>query len=729
MKYLFFFFCLWIQLVSAQKEVYIPAYIQDPLTVDGSQFTWSKTSESENFTIIWGDSVGLDPLVASNPDLVFNPLAVLDTLERIYSAFEDLGFAQDIPGTNLHQYKIPVIMLNTFGPSGATGWAFGGDVDGVIGAFWVHPLAIKDGHVAAHELIHSLQAQCVIDYRAAHGLGTVWNHAGIFWETHANFMRNLLYPQDVSAWGMDVYHIETWGDWKNTYENYPLLMAIMEADGIDIINRLWRESLSEEYPLETYKRLSGITQDEFNNKLFEYARRMATYDFTYNNIGTYFRQYRKNDLMYWLPSVQATYTILRQDILVPTRYSVPMELAPEEYAYNIIPIHPDNDSCAVLMKFKGHLEVNDHAGWRYGFVAAYPDGTISRYSDTYDQAEMELGFELNPDEAFMYLVVMGAPTDDITTNPTNDTWKGYPKHFRYPYELTISGGFPEGFQDADLFRNQLKGIGSPHSNGGGWVENSASVSTSVYVGPHAMVLGNSTLTGNARIDNTALVKDANISGNAYVFENAFMLGGTMTDDAIVRGQAFSENNILWDNASIVMRAKVSNYKLHGNIEVGGDVIVYNNSGDCDNGVYYRMTNYYEDNLLECDDRTASHPDNLDVNNPIIPFTEDEMSLMCHCDNYPECLTVGNSQIDGTFSNFMVYPNPAANSVMLKSDYVRRHQLDIYLYDALNRLVLQQNADVQQDINLDVSTLSEGIYLLVISEHGKSILSEKIVVQR
>ncbi|MBK8493439.1 MAG: hypothetical protein IPL49_21840 [Saprospirales bacterium] len=83
----------------------------------------------------------------------------------------NFGFAQDITGTNLHQYKIPVMMLNTFGPSGATGWAFGGDVDGVIGAFWVHPLAIQDGHVAAHELIHSLQAQCVIDYRTTNGMG------------------------------------------------------------------------------------------------------------------------------------------------------------------------------------------------------------------------------------------------------------------------------------------------------------------------------------------------------------------------------------------------------------------------------------------------------------------------------------------------------------------------------------------------------------------------------
>jgi hypothetical protein len=264
------------QLSFAQKEAYIPLYLLDTSSVDGSQFSWTKTAQSENFTVIWGDSSGLDPTLAPDPALRFDPVAILDTLEKIYRAFTDFGFAQDLPGTQLHEYKIPVVMLNTFGATGVTGWAFGGDADGVIGAFWAHPLAMQTGDVAAHELTHSLQAQVNIDYRASHGLGLVWLNTGIFWETHANFMRNLLYPQDVTAWGMDVYHIETWGDWKNTYENYALLFAIMEIDGIEIITRMWRESFSDEFPLNAYKRLSGYSQEELNDKRFEYARRMAT---------------------------------------------------------------------------------------------------------------------------------------------------------------------------------------------------------------------------------------------------------------------------------------------------------------------------------------------------------------------------------------------------------------------------------------------------------------------
>jgi hypothetical protein len=616
--------------VTAQKTAYIPNYLLNPTTVDGSQFTWSKTHQSANFTLIWGNTVGDNPANYPDPDLAFDPVALLDTMEYIYAAFKGFGFPDDTPGTNLSQYKIPIVMYGTWGPNGAQGFANGGDADGVVGAFWVHPIAMKDGGVAAHELTHSLQAQCNIDYRAAQGLGLVWLNAGIFWETHANFMRNLLYPKAVSAWGMDVYHTETWGDWKNTYENYQLLLAIMESEGIDMVNRLWRESLSDEYPLQAYKRLAGYNQAQFNDSLFHYARRMATFNFNYNNIGSWFRQYRNADLSSHLPSVQATYSILRKIPGAAHRYEIPIEQAPEEFAYNVIPLYPEADTCAVVIKFKGHTEANPHAGWRYAFVAADPDGTLRRYSPTYSENTGEINFRLQGSETKLFLVVMGAPFDQITTNTTNDTWQGYPKHFRHPYELTISGAKPEGFQPPATFRAQLKFNGHLHPNGGGWVQNSASVANSVYVGPAAMVLGNANISGDVRIENTALVRNAVVSGQVRIRDNAFVDRGNYSGSAVVQGQGFAENVTMSDNALIGMRAKVTNYNLSGTAEVGGDVVVYNENGACDNGVYYRLTNYYDNKLLECDNRTANHPANKDVNNTYSLFSNEVMATQCQC---------------------------------------------------------------------------------------------------
>lgn len=614
----------------AQKSVYIPLYLQNPNTPDGSQFSWDKTAQSDNFILIWGNTVGTDPANYSDPDLAFHPQAILDTMEFIYTRFKALGFLDDTTGTHLSQFKIPIVMYNTWGPDGAQGYANGGDADGVIGAFWVHPIAMHDGGVAAHEFTHSLQAECVIDFRNNHGLGSVWNNSGIFWETHANFMRNLLYPQDVTAWGMDLYHLETWGDWKNTYENYEILLAIMESDGIDIINRIWRESLSNEYPLQAYKRLKNYSQEQFNDKMFEYVRRMPTFDFQYKNIGQFFRQYRSNDLMYNLPTVQNCYSILTQVAGSQHHYEMPESQAPEEFAYNVIPLYPEQDSCTVIVKFKGHTEANAHAGWRYGFVAAKPDGTVSRYSPTYSDDNREIYFSLQNGESNMYLVVMGAPFDQITTNVSNDTWHGYPKHFRFPYELNISGAVPEGFQTPGQFRAQIKSNGHLHANGGGWVQNSASVASTVYVAPGAIVLGNAHLSGQVRVENTAIVRDATISGAVKILDNSLVTGGTLSMNAVVKNQGFAENVTMSDNAVIDMRARVSNYHLSGNIEVGGDVLVYNQNGACDNGVYYRLTNYYDDKLLECDGRTATHPDNLNVNNPYNQFSDNDLAIECHC---------------------------------------------------------------------------------------------------
>jgi len=718
-----------LQYLNAQKEVYVPAYLKDIQTVDGSQFSWSKTAQSPNFILIWGNEAGLNPLNAPDPDLRFDPTAVLDTMEWIYTKFKEFGFINDDTGTNLGKYKVPVIMLNTFGPDGATGWAFGGDVDGVIGAFWAHPLSMNGGHVAAHEFTHSMQAQVNIDHRMTNGIGYVWLNAGIFWETHANFMRNLLYPQDVSAWGMDMYHVETWGDWKNTYENYALLMAIMEMDGMEIINRMWRESYSHEYPLQTYKRLMGFDQEPFNDHLYLYARRMANYDFSHNNVGDYFREYRNNDLRNWLPSVQATWTILQQTSEDPNHYFVPMHLAPEEYAYNVIPIYPEEDSCAVIVKFKGHTETNTHAGWRYGFVATSQDGKMSRYSETYSKDDAEIAFELLPDESAMYLVVMGAPAGDITTNTENDTWHGYPKHFRFPYELYISGGRPEGFQEPQNFRSQLKFDGHLHPNGGGWVQNTASVSSTVYLGPHTLVLGYAQISGDVRVENTAMVRDAVISGQVKIRDNAYVQGGQLSDQVLIAGQSFSENNTMWDQAKLVMRARVSNYRLHGNIEVGGDVIVYNSTGDCDNGVYYRMTNYYDDKLLECDGRTASHPDNLDVNQEIMPFTTEQMKPFCHCAVYPDCLLVFDGLGKNRDSGISFYPNPVSESLKLSIDFIAEKSMQVDLYDLFGHLMLSQEVDQTEAFGIDVSNLKVGMYLGVISIDGKEIARQKLTIIR
>ena len=70
-----------------------------------------------------------------------------------------------------------------------------------------------------------------------------------------------------------------------------------------------------------------------------------------------------------------------------------------------------------------------------------------------------------------------------------------------------------------------------HSNGGGWVANTAVVAASAYIGPDARVFGNALVSGKAQVYGHALVYgaaqvfgNARVSGDAWVYGNARVSG-------------------------------------------------------------------------------------------------------------------------------------------------------------------------------------------------------------
>ena len=140
-------------IIYGQKQTYIPVFLQDPNNSNSSQFSWNKTYQSANFLIIWGNTVGTNPVSYSNPDLAFNPASIAAYLENSYTAFKNLGFLVDVPSSlRIAQYKIPIVINNTWGTNqdAITGWAEA-YTDGFMPVFNVHPLATNGGETLAHE--------------------------------------------------------------------------------------------------------------------------------------------------------------------------------------------------------------------------------------------------------------------------------------------------------------------------------------------------------------------------------------------------------------------------------------------------------------------------------------------------------------------------------------------------------------------------------------------------
>ncbi len=715
----FLLLCLTAAVSHAQKRAYIPAYIRDTATVEGRQFTWSKTAQSTNFLMIWGDSVGTDPSTFPAEDLRFNPKQVLDTMEYVYARCKEMGMINQFPDSRANVYKYVIVMYNTYGAKGPQGWANGWAVDDSIGAFWVHPGATRDGGVIAHEFTHSLQAMFHIDNQNSTRQGKpIYENDGLFYETHANFVRNAIYPQAVTS-DIDAHHyLMLEPDWKFNYEGYHFLLYVHSTLGLDMVSRLWTEWRPLEYPLQTLRRLNSMTQSDFNDYMFDYARRAASWDYPKNDWGRYLRESRRVRMSadwgrIW---AQRTFDVLRPIDTASRRfYSAPYS-APQDYGYNVVPLYPDDPAKPVVVDFTGHAEVNDHAGWRYGFVTEKADGTLGRRGEIFRDNSKRIEFSMTPDEARLFLVVLGAPVDSMHADPeVHNTWNGNPKRFHYPYEIRLTNAMPEGFQRPELVRPYLRTAqGKPHSNGGGWVDNRSRVDASVYVGPRAMVLGASTLTGSVRIDGCAFVENATIGGSAQVLDNAVVRGGVMRDSAIVRDLCLAENNTLSGRALLGGCAIVQNYKLGGTVIIDGDLVVYNEQGECNTGEYHVLTQYYRNELLPCGERDAKHPENFSVNRPL-RF---------------DPVGVDDEIIVGT--GMTVYPNPvASNEVVIGLPEGTPSDCHIEIVDVLGRTMLPQRAiqPPSMNVSIDVSGLPSGWFSVRLMSRSGSVFAHRSLLKQ
>lgn len=205
-----------------------------------------------------------------------------------------------------------------------------------------------------------------------------------------------------------------------------------------------------------------------------------------------------------------------------------------------------------------------------------------------------------------------------------------------------------------------------HSNGGGWVANTAYVENTAYVCSNAEVFGYAQVYGyacvfdNAKVYEYAVVyDDARVSGNAHVsgnsevrddarvFDNATVSGNAIVqDDARIYGNSYVSGNakvrdsaLVFDDAIVGGKAKVEGSAwVCGNATVSGSVWVSNDAviaetkmlpyekpelGTCDfaQALYYMQIGY-KYNRKEYDKHIIKH----------IEFKDDKFWAVCPRDS-------------------------------------------------------------------------------------------------
>ncbi len=502
---------------GAEKAVYLPASWQST-----GEVPWSadRRRDSADFVLLWGEKSGTDPASAPAP-YAFDPDSILAQLESLYSFY-----VNTMQFTAEPQYKIDVIVTQTWNRTELNAWATGGSADGRVGVINIAPAAALPGSWGlAHELGHVLQN---VTFLGRAGSGFTDPSAGTFWEASAEYMAMQVYPDGGAGDLTRFLRTENlaYSSSRHHYGAWMLIQYLVDRNGgIGIFNRLWNEARSTEHPLETYRRIAGLTQAQLNAELAGYAQHQVTYDYS---TKSHFQPFITG--VYGAGFINA-YNGVPVDA-AGQHYAIPDALAPSDYGYNKIKLVPSSDGALIKLHFKGHVNAAAGSGWSYGFVAV--TNTVPRYGAVATAADGQISFQLQPGEKDVYLVVLGAPT----TVHHYGFLDGYPKNYRYPYEFGITGAVPSGYEPG-YTKPAATGGGHWHSNGGGWVDNRATVAATAYVGPRAAVYGSSTVTGNARVEGLAWINSgATVTGNAVVKDNALVQGGvTLSGSVVVGGDA------------------------------------------------------------------------------------------------------------------------------------------------------------------------------------------------
>ncbi|MCL2397193.1 MAG: DUF6055 domain-containing protein, partial [Defluviitaleaceae bacterium] len=375
--------------------------------------------ETEHFIITW-QNLGQwaefgrpdDPRV--RPALRLELEAIAAELDRIFEVVRDeLGYGS--PYTN-HRWDTHRVRANlTYND----GWQASGGTTSVAGVNYLGNLTQSVGAsrpfinpatgamefpTFVHEIAHTFQFAKWREYPASFTGGTVT-------ETLAQFMVWYLYPH----W----FHYETHGPAfmaETTHRGFQhstqlfrapmIFMYWADLHGPCITGRLSRESLARNANIiETYVAYTGITQEQFNDEIFDASRRFVTWDMDHVR--------------------DASAPFANRMVSAFTRigewHRVAADRVPNSYGFNAVRLNVPAAGTEVTIDFRGldhaYFPITEArrelAGWRYGFLAKTTDGT-RHYGDMFSadflNPESSGSFIVPENTAYLWLVVTGAPS-------------------------------------------------------------------------------------------------------------------------------------------------------------------------------------------------------------------------------------------------------------------------------------------------------------------------------
>lgn len=416
---------------TAGKELYLPERASRvPADNDyndpESEFSFARMVEGDNVVIFWSKEYGDDPLANPNQRRRFDVNYMLEECERYYDYYVNVMRLVEKGDSISDRYKL---LVYVFGGEG--GSAFGGGVDNRAGAIWTPAIRVNRPPygVLAHEMMHSFQFMGRLD-NDGRGPGGAVN------EMSAQFALWQVYPEWMT---FENYHLRDFMNKThfaflhatNMYHSPYVLEYWSNTHGITFYGDLSRATQRGEDLVTTYKRITGLSQEQFNDEMFDACRRFMTWD------------------MGRIEQVARPHANQHHCTLIDLNdgwYRIPPSRCPQNYGYNGIKLKVPAAGTRVVLDFRGIAGAEgysavqtDKAGWRYGFVA-FLDDARRVYSDIFSDPEGPATFEVPENTEFLWLVVMGAPTEHWPVQARRRGGAdGGSTEEQWPYQIRVTG--------------------------------------------------------------------------------------------------------------------------------------------------------------------------------------------------------------------------------------------------------------------------------------------------
>lgn len=403
----------------AQKKVFIPKNVSrvpenNNFDDNNSTFSNRRKVESANVVIFWSKDYGDDPMKNADSSKRFDVQRALGETERSYNYYVDTLQVLKKGSSVSDKYKALVFI---YGGEETTAYGWGKDSVAIVWAPAMRVHKFPYG-VLAHELGHSFQYMAGCD-RGLSFTGAI-NEMGsqyLLWQVYPNWLdfENFHLKAFLKQTNLAFLHPE------NQYHSPFILEYWAEKHGKQFYGKLLSGLNKGEDPVMTYKRLNNITQRDFNDEVFDAARKFITWDL--DRVRNIAAKYANQHKTQFTIAENGWYSITRKD-------------CPQDYGYNAIRLKIPSVS-KIRLDFIGMADTssypNSHiqdAGWRYGFLAVKKNGKRV-YGKVCGFSKGTLAFNVPKETAFLWLVVSGAPIE-------HSKLRGKKTFNQWPYKIRLS---------------------------------------------------------------------------------------------------------------------------------------------------------------------------------------------------------------------------------------------------------------------------------------------------